>query len=234
VLRETARESLPISFSSLFLVVNLQGAVLFLGLFASDTTLAGEYLASQRIVLTVFGFTLLLTGATFPAAARIVHFARDRVTKLQDQVIRINLLVLMPLVMLGVYYADDIIRLLYGDSFAAAAPVLELMLWAVPLIIIARGFRQTLAAGAIIRPQLIGTAFSAAVHFALAWWLIPEWGLRGAAVANISAYVVLALAMFAFVYREFESFPLTWRMLGPFLATGAGLLALADGVGLSS
>jgi O-antigen/teichoic acid export membrane protein len=126
----------------------------------------------------------------------------------------------------GFYYADDIIRLLYGDSFAAAASVLRIMIWAIPLAVIGRGFRQTLMAGAIIQPQLIGAALSAAVHFLLAWWLIPEWGLRGAAVANISAYVVLAVTMFAFVYWKFGDFPLTWRMPGPILATVAGLITL--------
>ncbi len=225
-LRETGRESLAISLSAWLDAIILQGAVVFLGILAHNTAMAGEFLASQRIVLTLYGLALLLPGVVFPATARLVHTDQAQAVDLQDRLIRINLTLLMPLVVAGVYFADEIVVILYGDGFAAAAMVLKLMLWSVPLVVMYNALRQTLMAAAIIRPIFVTALLGAVTHVLLAWLLIPEYGLRGAAIANISAFAVTVVSAVFYVHASLKRIPMSLNLAGPVAATAVGYAAL--------
>jgi O-antigen/teichoic acid export membrane protein len=104
--------------------------------------------------------------------------------------------------------------------------VLRIMIWSVPLVVIYNGLRQTLLAAAISRPIFLTTLFGAVVHGILSWLLIPGWGLRGAAVANLSGFVVLVFSMVVFVRYTLKRIPMGPDLLGPVAATAVSYAAL--------
>lgn len=228
-LKETARESLGLGTSNLFRLVNIQGDVVLLGILAASTALAGEFLASHRIVMTIQGFSFLLMNATFPATARLVQTDLIGATVLQNRIARINLTLFMPAVLLGIFYADDIVALLYGDDFPQTAMVMRFMLWVIPVTIVIGSVQQLLVAAAAVRPVLIASALSAIVHVVLAFLLIPSLALKGAIAASLVAMFVFLACLLLAVRGVLGGSILSPRMLGSLAAAGAGYLALMWG-----
>jgi O-antigen/teichoic acid export membrane protein len=228
-LMQTAYESLNLGISNLFRQVNAQGDVVLLGMLTAGTALAGEFLASQRIVLTLQGFSYLLIGATSPATARLVRSDLTGATDLQNRVTRFNLTLFMPAVLLGVYYADGIVALFYGDDFAQTAMVLRFMLWTIPVAIVIGSLQELLVAAAVVKPILYGSMLSAIAHVALAFLLIPDLGLKGAIAANLVAMFLLLGGLLLAVRSVFGRTTLNLRTLGPLAATGIGYLMLMLG-----
>jgi stage V sporulation protein B len=122
--------------------------------------------------------------------------------------------------------AHPICQYLYGD--AGAAPALRVLALGTAFL----AFQQVLgnalqAAGfgwAPVRNLLLGTGFK----FLLAWWLVPVWGIRGAAASTVLAALLATLLNWR-AWRALVDAPRVspWRTVSvPLLATVLMVLAI--------
>jgi O-antigen/teichoic acid export membrane protein len=96
--------------------------------------------------------------------------------------------------------APWIVGVLYGPGYAAAAPMLAVLVWSLVFtnLGIARG--AFLTSMNWTRPYLMTVALGGAVNVALNLVLIPRWGGMGAVIATLIAYGVATLGS-CFAYR---------------------------------
>ena len=76
------------------------------------------------------------------------------------------------------------------------------------------------------------TGVGAAVNIALNFWLIPRYGMVGAAISTLAAYVVLFAGMTVYAQSVYPV-PYQWRRIATVVGSAAGLTVLARALHLS-
>jgi O-antigen/teichoic acid export membrane protein len=87
--------------------------------------------------------------------------------------------------------ATPLCRYLYGE--AGAAPALEVLALGTGFLALQQVLGNALQAAGMGWAPVANLLIGAAVKFSLAWWLVPIWGIRGAAASTVIAAVVTTL-----------------------------------------
>ena len=186
-----ASAGLPIAVAGIFDLVSLNAVTVLVGAFEGSAA-AGLFGAGQRLVASTLFVATALTTAILPVLAGL---RRTRTLDIYEAAVKAVVVGLLPLTALFVLFAEPMMRLLYGESFTAGAPVVRLLAAVVLLhaiselsatSLIARG-RQPLL------PWIAGIAMLTSIGFAI--WMIPARAEQGgaiAALAGAAAYAALA------------------------------------------
>ncbi|HEY2327789.1 MAG TPA: oligosaccharide flippase family protein [Gaiellaceae bacterium] len=91
-----------------------------------------------------------------------------------------------------------------------------------------------IGSGRARRTQLnwVVTGFGAAVNIGLNFWLIPAYGMVGAAISTAAAYVALFAAMTVYAQHVYPV-PYQWRRIGTVVTVAIGLDVVARATGMS-
>jgi O-antigen/teichoic acid export membrane protein len=85
----------------------------------------------------------------------------------------------------GTLLAGPIVALVFGGQYAAAALPLALVLWSVPLALLRDLPVTSLMSEGLERPIVRLTAQAAAINIGLNAFMVPLWGMAGAAIATV-------------------------------------------------
>lgn len=172
-----------------------RAVVYFFGVFFIARVLgsreAGLYGAAFRPVLSLAG-TIVLFSHSFLASYSASAGASSR--ELFHRSIRASLAITVPIALVLSATAWTIVPLVYGQSFAQAAPVLAILAWWIPLLALTGPYSNVLVAGhrqgRLLRDNLYAGAFNIAGNLLM----VPIVGIAGAAATTvISQLLVLAL-----------------------------------------
>jgi O-antigen/teichoic acid export membrane protein len=166
--------------------------VLMLGVMSSPEQV-GLYGAAYRILNQVLATYYVLTQALYP------HFARHD-TKQRARMLRPG--ILLPLLAGGTVLAAfislsrrPVLTVMFGHPFLAAAPLLALLAWSIPLDFLTSYLSNALIAWGLERRILLCTAIAAASDILLNLAFIPRFGARGAAANTLLSYGIFLAAL---------------------------------------
>jgi O-antigen/teichoic acid export membrane protein len=167
--------------------------VLMLGLM-SNAEQVGLYGAAYRVLNQVLASYYLLTQVLYPQLAR-------RELDQRRQMLRAR--ILLPLAGCGVFIAamislgrGSILMVVFGHQFLAAAPLLLLLAWSIPLDFMTSYLSNAFLAWEMERKVLACTGVAAIINIGLNLALIPKLGAWGAAINTLVSYVVLLAALY--------------------------------------
>jgi O-antigen/teichoic acid export membrane protein len=186
----------------------------------------GWFGAAHRIALSLATFSWIFHFNLFPAVSRSLGESRDAYLRLVRPSFRVASWAGIGVALGGSLLAEPICRLAFGEAFRAAAPVLAVLLWILPPMLLSGHARWALIAAGRQRHVLVAQSAGALATLLGGLVLIPAWGALGAAAAMVAAFVLVWLVAHAFV-REVAPTPL-WTVWRPLLAAG---LAAAAGHG---
>lgn len=186
---------------------------------------AGLYQAAWTLGGLYVGFILQAMGADF--YPRLTGVAEDNVqcNRLVNEQAHISLLLAGPGVLATLTLAPLVVTLFYSAEFAGAVAVLRwlclgmalrVLIWPVGFILLAKGAQQL-----FFWSELAWTVS----HLSLAWLLIAAYGLDGAGMAFVGAYLLHGLLVYALV-RRLSGF----RASGALRRTGLWFMVLIGGV----
>lgn len=187
--RDLLSRAWPLLLSGLAVITYLKIDQVMVKLLAGAEA-AGHYAAAVKISEICYLGPVILASALFPVIVRAKagHHARyaRRIRQYFNLSAGLAYLVAVPIALA----APAIIRLLYGSAYAPSGPVLAVHLWS--LIFVAQGVarQEWLLGEGLMRFSLAATAGGAALNVALNFWLIPQLGALGAAVATVIALAV--------------------------------------------
>ena len=198
--REWGRDAVMFWLTVNFLILNSGIAVLLLGVMESAES-AGIF-AAARVLVTIIATPLIFIGLPLaPAMAR--SFAAGATESLQaasTKATRMAFLFAAPVAATYFLFGDWLLSL-YGPEFVVGYRVL-LILALGQLANVGFGFVETLLQmTGHERPVAIVLGFSALVNAGLCVWLIPIWGVEGAAIASAVATVSWKAALTVAVQR---------------------------------
>ena len=181
---EILRESVPVGFGKILRLAYYEGDLLLLGWLATSEQ-AGYFFASQRITLAALALVTLHQQAAFPALSRLIRASVAEGARFQDAVSRYALYWTVPLAAGGVYLSGPLMEGLFGAAYRDSGPILAIMLFGLPVMLVQLGLHNRMLALGETRPYLYTVAAGTAVHVGLGLLWAPRWGGVGAAWANL-------------------------------------------------
>ncbi len=215
--RQLIRFSLPLSLSNVLEYLNGRTEIIVIGIFLAAGA-AGVFNAASRmaglglIVLTAF-------NAIFSPVISDLHHKQElgRLSTLYKLATRWVMLAAMPLVVVQIVFAEQLMRM-FGPEFAAGALALQALtlgqmfnfgVGAAGVMLIMIG-RSTLVA--------VNSVLAIGLSFALDFWLTPRFGLNGAALAAALSLAALNLLRLGEVWALLRLHPFSPAYLKPFAA----------------
>ncbi len=229
--------SLPFFLAAAFVKLFSTLDVQFLKFFWGNAAV-GVYSVAYKFTYAFQFLPLAFVAALYPGMSALVG-ERDQagLTDLFEQAVRYMLLLSVPLAFGLAFIAQEAVRLV-GASYAAAVPVLSFL----PFVLIPSfldfpvGSLLNAAGRQNAQTALFGATLG--VNFLLDLWLVPAYGMVGAAAGSIASVTLLALGGFLYVPRVIRGYRLRrlWRLALPVVAAGVAMRLAAHGlrVGLPS
>jgi len=223
--RELIREAAPVGAGQLLWVLNQ-----YLPTFAIAWWLGGNELAyfgaAHRVVFGLGSFVFLYFFTLYPSLVRATSERRDEFVPLTTLSLRATAWLGCAGAIAGTLLAEPLSLLAFGREFGPTAPLLALLVWALPIHLLSGHARFALIAAGEPGAHLRAQAFGVAVTLVACALLVPSHGATGAA----AALLIAALAVWAFAHgatrRRVGALP-GWAPLWRPLAATAGSLAAA-------
>ncbi|WP_162173529.1 flippase [Pseudacidobacterium ailaaui] len=155
----------------------------------------GLYNSAYRLLTALLGVYYLLTTSLYPRIAEVSPENRSG-KKLRSYLVGLFLAGTLP-ALLVMHFSRKIIVGIYGQNFAQGAPMVAILILALPLDFVTSFCGVTLVAWGMSRRVLIATASAAAVNIGANFYLIPRYGGLGASWATLISYMVLLVIMLA-------------------------------------
>lgn len=153
----------------------------------------GLYSSAYRLLTAMLGVYYLLTTTMFPRIAAVSPEKRNA-SSLKPYLLAAFLAGVVPAMVVH-HFSRWIIVAIYGQNFAKGAPMLSLVIMALPLDFVTSLCGITLVAWGMSKRVLIATGTAAAVNISANFYLIPRYGGIGACWATLISYCVLLAVM---------------------------------------
>ncbi|MFN8442295.1 MAG: oligosaccharide flippase family protein [Caldilineaceae bacterium] len=184
-----------------------------------NVTITGIYGTSDNLVRVLLKIVQSLWRAIYPTLSRMRNQSQSRYFALCRLSLRYGLIVLVPGAALGAVVAPDLMRLVYEDSFAAYAPVLQIAIWTAPAFLLEL-YAVTIF---MVENRPLYSVLITGVHLIVMAILLPLLiggaGALGAAIAVTIAGVMGSLVGIGLILRN--QLPLDLSKLGQIVIAAA-------------
>ena len=194
------RESIPIAVALALAQVYFRILVIMLSLMvtARETGLFGT---SYRIVEMLFMVPTVLFAVVLPVTTVASSEDPRRLRYVLQRMSEVGLIVSVYVAIALAIVAEPVIRILGGEEYVDAAPVLQIQVFALIGFFLNQAWATVLISMKEQRRIAIANAIALAALFALGLALIPPFGIEGAAVAAVVADTLLALLLLVAIAR---------------------------------
>lgn len=224
------RPALTIGMAQAMGLLNYNFDSVLLG-FLTNVRTVGLYNAAYKPVTIVLAFPLTYFTGLFPALSRTHAEGQAAFRALVERALRFSALMVAPLAVGGTLLAKPILLLLYGESYAASAAVLPILVWSAVLVILRGSYRHALIAAGHQAIDLRCAIISTTVNVGLNLLLIPRYGMTGAATATLlgdAAWFLMSFLGFENKVMRLNPLPYLARPVLAGAAMAACLLLLAS------
>ncbi len=174
---------------------------------------AGHYTAAATIARVPYFIFLGLTATVLPALSRMLaqeDLAASR--GLLRQTMRLLLGLLVPVLVLVLANAAEMVELLYTDMYAPATPILRLLIVGIAMYTLLVVLSTIMSADGYANRAFQINLLAAVSDILLCLVLAPKYGTQGAALATLIAATIGTVAASVIVLRRFGSI-VPWRSL---------------------
>jgi O-antigen/teichoic acid export membrane protein len=194
------RASLPFGVTSLALAFNYNVDTVILGWYHS-IGIVGWYKVAYGLVVTIVSVADGFLNALTPSLAREHTENADGVAAWVGASVYWLALVALPIATGLALLATEIVTLLYGTAYVPAGPLVALICWDVPLMLLIAFCGNVSAAVGLERPAAAIFLGSAVLNLAWNVLFIPLYGAYAAAAVTVATDAI-SLALFYIVIRR--------------------------------
>ncbi len=182
----------PFGLMGLMGVVNLNTDVIMLGWMRTATEI-GYYSTAQKLIQLLYVLPTLLATSIFPAMARLVKTEPEKAKSLLEKSIALMLLISLPLILIGFFFAHQIVLLFFGAEYLPSVLTFQILLLTLltvyPLVVIGNAifaYDQQRSFIVFVAVAIFSNVFFNALF-------IPAYGIEGAAISTVVAQLITNL-----------------------------------------
>jgi len=183
-----------------------------------DAKAVGIYASAVKLCEAWYFVPTAVMASLFPAVIEARKKSEtvydERIQKLYDLMVWGSVAIALPTTLL----ADWVIHILYGADFQEAADVLRLYIWAGVFVSLGVASSKWLVTENLQRYSFYRTVLGAILNVGCNLWLIPIYGIKGAAFATLVAQGTVAFVSLSFFSKTRKNY---WTAVNSFNAYGA-------------
>jgi O-antigen/teichoic acid export membrane protein len=187
-------------FTMIFATLYWRIDILMLSKLASVEDL-GYYGAAYRLFELAAVFPQSLCLSLYPQIVAAVQADRKHLRDLGRSALRYLLVVTLPAAVVLTALSGEVLGLLYGSKFDAAATTLSVLIWTILPFSLVRYHAYVLVAANRQNVDLTLNVIMSLVNVAFNFLLIPRYSYLGAACATFASVCLLALLQYGYVRR---------------------------------
>ena len=212
--------ALPIAIANVLGIMYLRILVILMSLLAASEAEVGNYVTSTRVVELVAGLPFLLVSVVLPVQAVAALHDPERVRYITARMTETMAVGGILVALFVSFAADPIIRILGGDEYAGAVPVLQIQCLAIVTIFLAAAWNPAIVALGHAKALVATTGTGVVVVLVAGVVLIPRHDAQGAAVAAALADLALCIATYVALRRASPDTQLAGGRLARIAARG--------------
>ena len=193
-------ECLPFAVPRIIGILNTRLGLYLLPFFSSMADV-GVFGASLRLVEGVLFIPALIGASTFPNFVRLNHSSGASLATGANATFKLLLAIVLPIALGCQLFAEPIIRLIYGDAYFQAAPLLTIHIWMCVFFFGNSLFATVLQAVYRQKTLVFLASTSLAIHAICAFTLIPHFGNIGAAYAALFPEIIMLVVCMSLYSR---------------------------------
>ena len=150
-----------------------------------DSDAVGQYAAAVRLSEAWYFIPMVIANSVFPAIINAKKVSNElylqRLQRLYTLMVWMAIGIALPMTFLS----DWLTTLLYGQEYQEAGIVLMVHIWAGVFVFLGVAFTKYLTSENLVIKSFYRTTFGAVTNVALNFFLIPVYGIVGAAIATL-------------------------------------------------
>jgi PST family polysaccharide transporter len=205
------QQSWPLLFSGMAIIVYMRLDTVMLKVMRGDYAV-GVYAAATRVSEVWYFIPTTIILSVQPAIMKV----RDQPGVFNDRIRKLFSLMTVSAYLIGTAVAlgsHAITRALYSNSYAAAAPVLAVHVWASVFVFLGVAQSPWDLSKNLLTLSLWRTLSGAIINVAMNLYLIPRYGAMGAAIATVVSYAISGVFANFFSARTRPIFYMQMRAL---------------------
>lgn len=191
------KDSWPLMLTGLAIVIYMKIDKIMIKQIIGNEAL-GQYAAAARISELWYFIPLAITTSLFPAIINAKNINNDlyniRICRLYSFMLWLGLVVAI----ITFFSADFIVDFLYGNQYYDASKVLIIHMWAGIFVAVGMASSRWMVCENLQLMACFHTAIAALLNIMLNIFLIPKFGISGAAYATVFSYAVSSYLLHAF------------------------------------
>ncbi len=199
VVRTLYRRSWPLVLSSLLGLVIFNSDFFFLRYFRDSATV-GTYAVAYLLTGFCVNLGHSYSMSLLPAITRLKS-DRDAERALYHNALAQVFAGSFPVAVGGCLVATQLMPVVFGPQYAAAAGPLQILIWSIPIALTRHVAQTVMVAHAEQKRMLAYAATAAGTNVALNLMLIPVWGMRGAAAVTVLTETIRVVPMLWDLHR---------------------------------
>jgi PST family polysaccharide transporter len=186
--RSLLRDSWPLMFSALTIVVYMKVDQIMIGQMLGDSQV-GTYAAAVRLIEIWYVVPGIIAVSVFPALTRAHASNPDNYFELLQDFFDLMVLIPTLLAILVSIFSSQLLLLTYGTEYIEARSTLLIYAWSSIPVFLLVATAQHLIITNSTRFAFLRNAGGMIINIGLNFALIPLWGIEGSAAASLMAYL---------------------------------------------
>lgn len=215
--RAFLKESAPMGISAIVTFLYFKCDAILLSLI-KDQHDVGIYGAAYKIIETLVFFPAMVVGLVFPLLSRHITSHIDVFNKISNIIIKIFTIILIPLTIATVLLAGEIIQVVGGEAFADAAPVLQILIFALGFMFFGQLFTNILIASSQQKRLMYVLVVAAVINISANIILISQYSYIGAAYVSVFTEAFVTICTIYYVLKKTPFMYVSMRLSYAFFA----------------
>ena len=182
------KESWPLIFSSVVIVLYARIDQVMINEMLGEVAV-GHYAVAVRLSEATSFITTIIITSLFPAVVKAKEKGVDVYERTMQNVLNVIVLINIFIAICTMFISDGLITLLFGIEFLAAATVLNIHVWGILFAGLGVACTRWLILEGLQRYRLYRTIMGVIMNVVLNYYLIPDYGIEGAAVATLISQI---------------------------------------------
>lgn len=220
--KDFLRDSFPLGVTALITFFYFKMDAILLSIIQGSAAV-GVYGVAYKVMENLTFFPAMLAGLILPLLSRHIFSDREKFKEIADTTFRVFFIIVMPIVVGGIFFSSDIIRIVSGTGFEESVLVLELLMLSLAFIFFGHYFNMILIVGNLQKKLMVALGVVAVFNILLNLVLIREYSFLGAAVTSVLTEFLVVLFTGTIVARFLgyrPAFGKIWRAV-----LSAGIMA---------
>lgn len=211
------RESWPIGLSVIVTFIYFK-ADIFLLKWLSDDKAVGIYGAGYKVLENITFFPGLIMGLVMPMLSFYIMKDKKKFHSLINENFKLFIILIIPLVVITMFFAENIILLITSPEYIAAATVLRIVIFSLAFIFFGMLFGNILVAAKLQKQQLIALSVCAIFNVTANIMLIPKYSYLATSYVSVATELLVVILSAYIVYKNLNFLPKVKNILSISLA----------------